>query len=90
VRIKRFLRLGELSHQGGKPPENTRELLLHLGRLLDAACVSEIFGEVVFELADGQVYVAEVVGQISPIDPDSLKQLPEEDKDELPPASRKL
>ena len=76
MKIKRFLRTGELSGQ----QQTTEELLESAGDILDSTCAHEIMGEVVFEGEDGKFYVASVECVIGEINPNYLKELQEEEQ----------
>jgi len=78
LKVTRWIRKGEL----GLPDEDcdTEDILEGAGRILDEACVSDNFGDVVFEASDGRTYVGNAEFVLSECDPDYLQQL-EEDED---------
>ena len=78
LKVTRWIRKGEL----GLPDEDcdTDDILEGAGRILDNNCVSDNFGDVVFEASDGRTYVGNAEFVLSECDPDYLQQL-EEDED---------
>jgi hypothetical protein len=66
IKIKRFLRAGELDEK----TTDSEALLQQAGRALDAAYSTEIFGEVLFESEDGVFYAMTVEADIGKANPD--------------------
>lgn len=75
--IKKWIRQGEFSDD----VYTVRDLYEEAGGLLDNSCSHEIFGSVIFEGDDGQVYVMNVEGCLGEINPDYLKDVLAEDEE---------
>ncbi len=76
LRIKKWLRTGNDSgHE-----KNTAQLLETAANALDAACASDIMGEIVFLGADGKYYVGTVEFVIGRANPAYIKDILAEDE----------
>jgi hypothetical protein len=75
--ITNWIRTGEVGECN-----TLSELMSQAGNMLDKIESHEIFGEVIFEAADGKVYVLNCEAVIGPISPAYLKQVREEESDE--------
>ncbi|MHA2279688.1 MAG: hypothetical protein ACXAC5_02175 [Promethearchaeota archaeon] len=76
-RIKKWIRSGEIGELA-----TIMEVMQRAGTLLDKSCAEEIFGSVIFEAEDGQVYVLNCEGHLGVINLNYLRDVLEEDRDE--------
>lgn len=85
MKITKWIRDGihGLSHV-----KDTAQLYEEASNALNGACSWDIMGTVVFEAEDGKTYVGNVEFDIGLINPDYLKQLQDEDKENEEPVSR--
>ncbi len=81
MKIKKWLRDGNegFAAQG---LDDTDDILCAAGRLLDHACSHDIVGEVLFRGEDGKYYVGTVEFVIAEANPEYVKDVLEEIKDE--------
>jgi hypothetical protein len=81
VKIAKWIRDGHyaLSANG---IEDTDDLLAAAGRALDKACSHDIVGECLFEGDDGKTYVGTVEFVINEANPEYVREVMDESKDE--------
>jgi len=83
MKIVEFIREGEIViDKESRDKLTTQDLINTAGRMMDRACTYDILGDVVFRCEDNQVYVMNIEAEIGLINPDYLKQLREEDREE--------
>lgn len=85
LRVKRWIATGELQVTGR---ETQDEILEHCGRLLDKSCSYEILGEVLFQATDGKYYTVTVEAVVGRANPEWVKEVIEEHKDDGKPRGK--
>jgi len=76
IKVKRWLKSGELSEEHNITQENIIETC---GILLDKSCAPDILGDVLFQATDGKYYVITVEALIQEANPDYVTEVLKEE-----------